>query len=362
MSNLPPSRTPDHAPASQPHRRAIRRTLVSAFNSALAVTLLFALALTLMPHASAASTTGTADAARTARPSPSIQGMWVWQSKWYVDPDQRRALLAFCETHGYNLLMVQVHLTGPRDQPVFEYPDEYRALVIEAARRDIAVEVLDGEKNMAMRKNWPRTLWILDRVLEFNAALPEDAKLAGIHYDIEPYIMDAWKNDPAARRQIMLDLLAYYDQAKARIEASQQDLTLAADIPFWYDNKVAPDDHCIVTYRGQTKNLHEHIQDICDYIGIMSYRRHAVGHNSVTAVVENELAYAEKIGKFVTPALETIQLDEAPTISFFGLSADRYWQTHRQVEQTLADRPGFGGMLSHCYRGLRDLLGPVAAK
>ncbi|MEQ9460883.1 MAG: hypothetical protein RIG82_08020 [Phycisphaeraceae bacterium] len=286
-----------------------------------------------------------------------IQGLWVWHSEWYVDDDYRAEMLQFAQDHHYNLLMVQVHLNESSGKPELEFPAEFRTLIIEASELGISVEALDGAKDMAMQRNWPRTFAILDLILDFNASLPEGSKLAGIHYDIEPYIKPAWRESQAVRNQIMLDLLAYFDQAKARIEASQQNLTLAADIPFWYDSKTEEGDSCIITYRGETKNLHKHIQDLCDYIGIMSYRQRATGSNSVTSVVENELDYAEEIGKFILASLETVELTDTPQITFYSLGPDAFWDTHHEVVRTLEGRPGFGGMLSHSYRGMRDLHG-----
>lgn len=300
---------------------------------------------------------GGAPGASEAPADPAgIQGLWVWRDQWVRDAQGRRTLLDFSEQYGFNRLLVQVHLEKRTDEPTLRYPDGLRALVIEAAARGIAVEALDGAKDMAMRKNWPRTLAILDLVLAFNRSLPADARLAGIHYDIEPYIMDAWDEGDRARQTIMLDLLGYYAKARARIDREEGDFTLAADIPFWYDNKTEPDDSCVVTYNGETKNLHRHIQDICDYIGIMSYRTTATGRNSVAGVVQAELDYAAKIGKVVTPALETIELPEVPHITFYGQTPAEFWRVHNRVRAELGDHPGFGGMLTHCFYGLRAVV------
>lgn len=295
------------------------------------------------------------EASRAPADPAGIQGLWVWQERWYAQPDQRAALLDFCDRHGFNRLLVQVHLDHANGRPAFRHPDGYRALVIDAAARGIAVEALDGAKDMAMRENWPRTLAILDAILAFNRTLPDDARLAGIHYDIEPYIMDAWEQSDAQRQAIMLDLLAYYDEAKKRLAEDGAGLTLAADIPFWYDNKTEPGDSCVVAYNGRTKNLHQHIQDICDYIGIMSYRRSATGDNGVVQVVQSEIDYAAEIGKVVTPALETIELKDVPQITFFGATPEEFWRVHNEVRAALGDHPGFGGMLTHSYRGAREL-------
>jgi hypothetical protein len=133
-------------------------------------------------------------------------------------------------------------------------------------------------------------------------------------------------------------------------------MMLAFDIPFWYDNKTQPNDNCVLTYDGQEKNLYQHMLDVCDYIGIMSYRRNALGSNGVLQHIQAELDYARKIGKKITPALETIELKGTPTITFFGMPASAFWTQHNLIRQTLRNDPAFGGVLTHSYRGLQQLL------
>lgn len=330
----------------------------------IATTPLFALAISLIPtnsagaaphppHISPASPTSSNTSDAVDRDL--IQGLWVWHYEAYSTPEAREKLLSFCQRHGYNRILLQVHLNPDTSSLRVRNPEALTTLIADSAHRGIVVEALDGAKDMAMRKNQPRTLAILDAVLKFNRTLPKHARLAGIHYDIEPYIMEQWKQGGPTRHIIMRDLLEFYTEVKRRLAEDANGLTLAADIPFWYDNKVEPDDHCMIEYNGQTKNIQQHIQDICDYVGIMSYRRHATGPNSVTNVIENELAYAQQIGKFITPALETIKLDESPTISFYGLPASQYEATRQTVIELLQNHPGFGGILTHSYRGVSQL-------
>merc|ERR1711879_1081270 len=100
------------------------------------------------------------------------------------------------------------------------------------------------------------------------------------------------------------------------------------------------------TYNDQTKNFYQHILDVSDYIGIMSYRTKAQGSNGVLKHVQSELDYARKIGKTIVPALETIELKSSPTITFFGKPASEFWIEHNKVRQALADDPAFGGMFT----------------
>jgi hypothetical protein len=290
-------------------------------------------------------------------PTGKIRGLWVWKRESFQDPEARKSLIDFCREHRFNRLLVQVHAarnSRQRGEPTLALPGALAALLKDAAVAGIAVEALDGAKDMALRRNWDATLAMLDAILAFNRAQPDGERFIAMHYDIEPYIMAEWKTD--ARDSIMKDYLGYLALARRKLDADAPGMMLAADIPMWYDRKTEPGDTCVVEFNGVTKNLHEHVQDLTDYVGIMSYRRHATGENSVIEHVEAELFYAEKIGKTICAALETTELKDAPQISFFGQGPEKLWETRRKIEETLAAREGFGGTFIHNYDGLRALL------
>jgi len=312
----------------------------------------------------------------SARPDPLISGMWVWQAKYVSDAGEQDQMLDFCQRQGFNRLLVQIpwkpgtaqvvhpkpdqETAGAAVHPEINYSDGLGRLVTEAAKRHIAIEALDGAPYMGDKIHWPETLATVDAILAFNATLPADAKLAGIHWDIEPYVRPDWKV-METRPQIELDYLQLLTDAKKKLADSGSNLTLSVDIPMWYDNKTDPADNCIVTFNGQTKNFHQHIQDICDYVGIMSYRQKALGKNSTSEHVANELAYAERIGKYVVPAFETIQLKDTPQITFFGKDAQTLLGERAKLIDTLKDRPGFGGMFIHNYPSVKAILEPATA-
>ncbi len=310
------------------------------------------------------STPGQSDAA-----SPSVQpngdgspikGMWVWSERYVFDLDQQDELLAFCQRHSINRLLVQIHYAPESHPPAINQPQRYVELIAKAADQGIRVEALDGEKSMALAKNQPRTLAVLQAILDLNQTMPPGKRFTGVHYDIEPYLLEQW-SDPQRRVVIMQDLLNYYAQAGERIHQSAPGMTLSCDIPFWFDTQTSEDGLPLaVEFAGQTKPVQQHIQDLCDYVGIMSYRREAVGPNSITGLVADELAYAKKIGKTICPAVETGEYPAVPTISFHGQPASVFNESFSLAWQTLEDEPGFGGMLIHCYPYIRDLVEPAS--
>ena len=309
------------------------------------------------------------------RPSPLFHGMWVWDSLYIKDPLEQQRMLAFCKRHQFNRLLIQIPWTAGSAQsmatltpanpaavaapPTLSYETQLKQLIEDAAKAGIAVEALDGDPFMGRKEHWAETLATEQALIDFNNTLPAGSKLAGIHWDIEPYTRADWKT--AQREQIMVEYVQLLRQAKQMLTKQAPAMTLAVDVPFWYDK---PDDAGIgydVEIDGTKKNLHEAIQDAVDYVGIMSYRRSADGDNGVVALVQADLDYAEKIGKFVCPALETVELDDSPQITFYGQPTAAFLQTQQSVWTQLQDRPGFGGMLIHFYPGIRAVLEPQPA-
>ena len=309
-----------------------------------------------------------------SRPDPLISGLWVWKPDYISDIGEQDRMLEFCQRQGFNRLLVQVpwvagsaQIVHPKPgeappdggalHPQINYADQFARLIAEAAKRKIAIEALDGAPYMGDRVHQPETLATVDAILAFNAKLPADAKLAGIHWDIEPYVRPDWKVQ-ASRETIEKDYLRLLSDTKKKLADAGGKLTLSVDIPMWYDTKTEANDSCVVAFNGRTKNFHEHIQDLTDYIGIMSYRQKAVGPNSTSFHVAAEMAYAEKIGKFVVPAFETVELKETPQITFFGKDAATLNAQRTKLADLFKDRPGFGGIFLHHYASVRAILEP----
>jgi hypothetical protein len=297
-----------------------------------------------------------ADADLTAAPTSltNIQGLWVWRFDAFATQDQRDELIGFCNTYGINRLMVQIHTL--KHQAILRDASALAALIAQAADNNIQVEALEGDPEMAEKNNLPSTLDRLKMIIDFNQSLPTGKKFVGVHYDIEPYTSPLWKKDMDSRQSVMTNLMDFAHIARKQLDEQSPPMTLSFDIPFWYDNKTAENDNCILSYNGQTKNLYQHLIDVSDYIGIMSYRRMAKGNNGVLAHIQNELDYARKVGKKIAPALETIELKSSPTITFFGMTPQQFWTEHNLIRQELNDDPAFAGILTHSYRGMKELL------
>ncbi len=279
-----------------------------------------------------------------------VFGMWVWRDKWFRTEQAQDEVLAFCEAYGIDMLPVQVPIDRSsikRGRPQLLYADQLRRFIQKANSKGIQIEMLDGAPEMALAQNRQVTLAVLDAIFAFNKTLPANTRIAGIHYDIEPYLLPQW--DTPQRREIMRQNLDLYEAVALKIKLDAPWMTLSASIPFWYDQKIAPDDNCTLEYNGQSKNFHEHIQDMTDYVAIMSYRRQALGDDSIAQHIEVERAYAEWVGKYVCAGLETLKIPGRPEVSFHGLPPSEFWFQKQKLEQALSKRGGFGGVIVHSY-------------
>ena len=277
-------------------------------------------------------------------------GMWVWHEKWISSEAAQDEVLAFCKKHGINLLHVQMHFDPgslKRGEPELKYPELLRRFVDRASYLGVKVEALDGAAEMALAVNRASVLATVDTILAFNKTLPHGVSLSGIHFDVEPYLLPEWKTSD--RHAVMYQNLELYEAVALKLKLDAPNLTLSASIPFWYDERTTPDDSCILEYGGQRKNFHEHIQDLTDYVVIMSYRREAIGEDSIAKHIEVERAYAEWTGKVVCAGMETLEIEERPEVSFHGLPPAEFWFQREKLEGALSHQGGYRGVVVHSY-------------
>ena len=297
-------------------------------------------------------------------PAEPIRGMWVWHFEAYATPEERTRLIQFCLSENIRLLLVQVHyqLEAEAQVPIgMRDPNAYGDLIQRAGESGIRVEALEGDPNWALRSgrgSWRQKFKV---IIDWYDAQPKERRFAGLHLDVEPYLLDDF--DTKEKWNILRQYVEFMDQVKTALSKRAPELTLAADIPFWYDNFQTEDEftnHNVVEFNGVKKPVSSHIQDICDYIGIMSYRQQALGENSITRLCEGELAYAEQIGKKIFAGVEMSPNQDPPSISFYGTSVPFFREQIGMVGKLFGRRKGFGGVLIHYYNTYRDFLAQPA--
>jgi hypothetical protein len=275
-------------------------------------------------------------------------GMWVWSSAAFATREARQKLVHFCVQNHISHLDVHAKISGEGKTPTLENQGAFKDLILEASQSKITIAILRGDPRMFFAQKQEQTLNELRAIIAFSETLPQGVLLKGIKYDVEPYATKEWKARGEPRRAVMHDYLTFLRKARAVLQEEAPHLWLAVDTPFWWDQ-----DEFILEFEGMTLRFSEHVQNLTDFIVILSYGRDP---EKVLASVEGERKYAERIEKLVHPSLETIKLKEDPSISFWGVPAEEFWKTVNQIQKAAKSDPALGGVMIHNYRGLAEKL------
>jgi len=282
-------------------------------------------------------------------------GMWVWPQTAFRTTEAREKLLTFCAKEGISHLDQHVSIERGDTDRSLKNAAPLAALVVAARKQGMTVNALMGSQNMFFERNHEATLRDLRAIVAFDKRLPSTAHLAGVKYDVEPYGTDEWKSGGKRRTTVILDYLSFLRKATSLLNEEAPHLELCVDVPFWWDKK-----EFTVTFEGSEKLFVQHVQDLTDYIGIMSYRP---GSKQVLDCVRQELAYAAKIGKTVCPGLETGEIKGSESwISFWGRPTSAFRQTVGELQQALSGNRATRCIMLHHYNSLVAYLGGTPNK
>jgi len=275
-------------------------------------------------------------------------GMWVWSNSSFSSQESRETLVQFCLQHRISHLDVHVEMSWDAQKPTLKNPGALKDLMVLAGQKNITTSILRGDPRMFFFQKQGQTLEELRAIMAFSQTVPREALLKGIKYDVEPYLTKEWRAGGEIRRSVMHAYLAFLRKARLVLDEETPQLLLSVDTPFWWDR-----DEFVTEFEGRSQRFSEHVQDLTDFIVIMSYSRDP---RKVLASVEGERRYAERIEKLVHPSLETIQLKQDPHISFWGVPGEEFWKTVNQIQEVAKKDPVLGGVRIHNYRGLMEKL------
>jgi len=275
-------------------------------------------------------------------------GMWVWSHSSFATQESREELVRFCLRNHINHLDIHVEMSWNGNRPTLRDPEALKELLILTGQNNITTSILRGDPRMFFAEKHEQTLEELRAIVAFGQTVSEEALVTGIKYDVEPYSTKEWKAGGISRRSVMNDYLSFLPKARQILDEETPHWLLGVDTPYWWDR-----DEFVTEFDGRRQRFSEHVQDLTDFIVIMSYWRDP---RKVLASVEEERKYARRIEKLVYPSLETIPLKQTPDITFWEVPTDEFVKTVLQLQEEAKKDPTLGGLRLHCYRSLRQKL------
>jgi len=274
----------------------------------------------------------------TATPTPVPapgRAVWVWQGQVVADKSWRAAFLAFARDKNLTAAYIYAGDLLPGHEATFQ---EFLTLA------GLQVECLAGDPSWALTESHENVLSFARAVVAFAQTLPPGSNLAGVHLDVEPYVLPEWKTDQAAVITQYLEMLEASHQALA-----DSGLRLTVDTPFWFDTISAE-------YGGRTRPLNQHVQDIADRVVLMDYRDVAEGDDGIIQHAAVEMLYAAQIGRQVVIGVETNDVAPEPEkVTFYEEGQQAMEDALAVVLETYGGNPAFGGIAIHDYLGYERL-------
>jgi hypothetical protein len=271
----------------------------------------------------------SAPACRGDAPVPR-RAMWVWETETILaDQGERDRLLAFCRAHQISDVYLQAVYkcdlpAGGEIRCNLGRTDELRSLLHAAVAQRLRIHALDGEPEAVLASEHPRMLALVRALLAFNHRQPTAERLAGIHFDDEPYQLLGF--DGPQRDNILTQWLALNQKVRTILAASPEPMLFGIDIPCWIGTADSDGEPPFaVTFDGRRAALIEHLFRFVDYVAVMDYRDVATGSDGIIEHARSLIDSAAGANKRVYVGIET-SLSRPARVRFIYGVREAIWQ------------------------------------
>ena len=250
---------------------------------------------------------------------PRAKGVW-----WWSDSLDQETYLSFADEQGIN----EVYYCDS------SLDEDTKSFVQKAKSFGMKTYLLAGEYQWLY--NDTNLIALVEKYISYNANNP-DAKLAGIHLDIEPHQADEFDTN---RSNLIRSLV----QIAKKLKETYPDIEFAYDIPFWFEQPLE--------INGETKKEFEWMFEYADKIFVMSYRDSTQG---ITSVAEAEMNYAKLHNKTIYLSVETKNLGESDEIvTFYEEGFQTLISALNHLDETLDKNIGFSIHHIRTFKELKD--------
>jgi len=250
------------------------------------------------------------------KPQTASRATWIWNTEEVMaSKAEQSALASSLAAAGIN----RVFLNVPYKFGALSLDDaELVGLITLLQQKGIRTDALFGDKELALPRNHAFVKNSIKDIISYNSRVAAPARFAGVHLDIEPYLLRGFNS--RKRGEILSNYLLILSEAAGLARSGK--LEFGADIPPWFDaiNEYSGEP-LAAALNGKTKPVYEHVIDICDQVALMDYRTDACGVNGTVAQAVGELAYAAKAKKMIFVGLETGPIEDEQIFSFRGAPA-----------------------------------------
>jgi hypothetical protein len=280
-------------------------------------------------------------------------GVWIWTPVLNMTPEYMDQMVSGMKADGVSVIYVSIdsyldiftmEKGAERDSLKKSFSDKLEYLIKLADKNGMKVDAEAGWRNWAEEGNEYKGLAVVNFVKNFNAS--HEYKFRGFQYDIEPYLLLSYAENPAP---VLKNFVSLIDKTQNFMGPSN--LRFSVVVPDFYDYKDGATPK--FSYNGKKDYTFRHLLSILDKrpgssIIMMSYRNFAEGGNGTIEISQNEMDTA-KNGAYKTQiiiAQETGEVDPS-YITFHNTSKGYLFGEVEKISKVFENHPNFGGIAIH---------------
>lgn len=235
---------------------------------------------------------------------------WVWQpSFWQATPvDSELEKLS-----AWGIKSVYIFIPMEEHRVIIE-AEKLSQFISNASRKGIRVYAVDGDPTAIMPKYHEIYVRRTQTYVEYNNSISEDARLAGIQYDIEPYSLPGFWLNPEI-------YYANHVQLLQKLKASATDLKIEAAVPTSY----------LMNPHAKGLTFLNEIRGLIDTLVVMDYR---TDQGKIIAQAKPFLAWGKSSQVPIKVALEVGELDNTELQLFTRAQQGTFWMIERPQSNT----------------------------
>lgn len=290
------------------------------------------------------------------------RGSWIWTPTLQMTDFYMNTILDEARRNHVNVMYMSIDsyldifimpkgLERERKKAVFI--EKVRTFIKLANQKGIEVDAEAGWQNWAEEGHEYKGLAIVNFVKNFNKENPE--KFRGFQYDVEPYLLPEFVEDPEG---VLRRFISLIDKTEKFI--GNDSLRFSVVVPDFFDekDKMTPK----FSYNSSRKaSAFKHLLNILDRrekssVIVMSYRNFAEGADGSIEVTQNEMSTARK-GRHVTRVIVAQETGDVPPpyITFHNTSKNHFEQEISKINNAFSLSPNFGGLAIHYINAYLEL-------
>lgn len=283
-------------------------------------------------------------------------GIWVWDSPAQMTDSYAKQVVSISKKNGFNVIyltiddyipITEIRDSKSRQEATDNYMKTLSIFVSAANGAGIQVDAVGGAKDWAIKNNRWKGYALIDFVKTYNEKYP-NAKLRGLQYDVEPYLLSDYEID---KRTILKEFVEFVDESTKRMKTVPAKFTIV--VPHFYDKdqKWTPS----FMYLGEEAHTFTHLLRVLRQkedtsVILMSYRNYFDAENGTRQISQSEIDEATK-GGYKTKVIIAQETGKVSPdyVTYYDYPKVSLFDALTEIQNYFGRDKNFGGVAVHYF-------------